>query len=153
MTLAGFLLVRGRILAVDRVGVLDLRRRLLGGARLAPAGEILLGCALGERVVWVQKRGPRRPGLLELLAVLAAQRRRAGGLQGLDEGVVRRGLGGLRVEQVADLLFSRSGELTQFDPRVLSPALLVARSDRVMRRTLPSQIELEAACETPVVLE
>ena len=51
---------------------------------------------------------------------------------------------------VTQLLRSRGGEVSRFDPDALTPALLVASSERALLRRLPPRAELEADCEAPV---
>ena len=51
---------------------------------------------------------------------------------------------------VVELLGSRGGNVSRFDPDAVTPALLVAASEGARVRQIPSRTDLEAACEAPV---
>lgn len=51
---------------------------------------------------------------------------------------------------VAELLVSRGGDVSRFDPHAVTPALLVAASERARLPQVPSRTDLEAACEAPL---
>ena len=53
---------------------------------------------------------------------------------------------------LAELIDERGGDRSRFDPDALSPALLVASSERATLRQLPSRSQLEEDCEAPVMV-
>ena len=56
-------------------------------------------------------------------------------------------------DEIARLLDTRGANAAMFDPRALSPTLLVASSDRAFHRHLSLQVDLETLCVAPVKLE
>lgn len=52
--------------------------------------------------------------------------------------------------EVSELLVSRGGDPSRFDPNAVTPVLLVASSEGARVRQVPSRSELEAYCEAPV---
>ena len=56
-------------------------------------------------------------------------------------------------DAVAELARAGGGNAAPFDPRRLSPALLVASSHVGQLRDIPSWADLEGSCQSPVILE
>ena len=52
--------------------------------------------------------------------------------------------------EVSELLVSKGGDVSRFDPDAVTPALLVASSEGARVRQVPSRSDLEADCEAPV---